>query len=95
MNTLNTNELDNIVKKIMVSPKGILAIDESMPTCNKRFEKLGIPTTEESRRKYRELLITAPGIQKSISGMILFDETIRQSSKEGTPFTEIFKQKEK
>ncbi len=93
MNTLNTNELDNIVKKIMVSPKGILAIDESMPTCNKRFEKLGIPTTEENRRKYRELLITAPGIEQSISGMILFDETIRQSSTEGTPFTEIFKQK--
>jgi fructose-bisphosphate aldolase class I len=69
--------------------KGILAIDESNGTCNKRFEKLGIPQTQEMRRTYRELLITAPGIGKYISGAILYDETIRQSDAKGQPFVEI------
>ncbi len=90
---MDTQFLSTEAKKLVALPKGILAIDESMPTCNKRFENLGIPTTEENRRKYRELLITAPGIEESISGMILFDETIRQSTATGITFTEIFKQK--
>lgn len=74
----------------MVAPgKGILAADESCSTANKRFEKLGIPTTEEMRRAYREMLFTAPGIGDFFSGVILFDETIRQSTKDGTPFTQV------
>ncbi|PZV11426.1 MAG: fructose-bisphosphate aldolase class I [Leptolyngbya sp.] len=74
----------------MVAPgKGILAADESYSTANKRFEKLGIPTTEEMRRAYREMLFTAPGIGDFFSGVILFDETIRQSTKDGTPFTKV------
>ncbi|PZV10070.1 MAG: fructose-bisphosphate aldolase class I [Leptolyngbya sp.] len=76
--------------KAMVAPgKGILAADESYGTANKRFEQLGIPTTEEMRRAYREMLFTAPGIGDFFSGVILFDETIRQSTKDGTPFTKV------
>lgn len=68
---------------------GLLAMDESTPTCNKRFAKLGIPQTEEARRAYRELIVTAPGLGESISGAILCDETIRQQKKDGTPFIRI------
>jgi fructose-bisphosphate aldolase class I len=69
--------------------KGLLAIDESTPTCNKRFEKVGIPQTEETRRSYRELIVTTPGLGECISGLILYDETIRQSRKDGTPFVKV------
>jgi fructose-bisphosphate aldolase class I len=90
---MNKNILIKTVKRLTTSPKGILAIDESTNTCNKRFEKLGIPTTEEKRREYRELLVTAPEIEKYISGYICFDETVRQSAKDGKKFTEILKSK--
>lgn len=90
---MDTQFLSGEAKKLVTSPKGILAIDESSPTCNKRFEKLGVESTEENRRKYRELLVTCPEIENSISGMILFDETIRQSTSDGVLFTDIFKQK--
>ena len=69
--------------------KGILAMDESFPTANKRFAKLGIPQTEEARRAYRELLVTTPGLNEFISGAILFDETIRQKTKDGTPIIKV------
>ncbi|UBF30386.1 fructose-bisphosphate aldolase class I (plasmid) [Kovacikia minuta CCNUW1] len=76
--------------KAMVAPsKGLLAADESYSTANKRFEKLGIPTTAEMRQAYRELLFTTPGIGDFLSGVILFDETIRQSTQDGTPFTKV------
>ena len=72
----------------MVAPgKGILAIDESMPTIKKRFDSIGIESTEETRRSYRDLLINAPGGADFISGMILFDETIRQAGNNGKPFS--------
>ncbi len=71
------------------SGKGILAADESFGTANKRFEKLGIPPTEEMRRSYREMLFTTPGLGKYVSGVILFDETIRQSKKDGTAFSTV------
>ena len=61
-------------------------MDESNPTCNKRFAKLGIPQTEEARRAYRDLIVTTPGLGECISGAILYDETIRQQKKDGTPF---------
>ena len=74
----------------MVAPgKGLLAMDESNATCNKRFEKLGIPTTEDRRRAYRELILTTPSLSDFISGAILYDETIRQSSSAGQPFTQL------
>lgn len=68
---------------------GLLAMDESNPTCNKRFAGLGIPQTEEARRAWRELIVTTPGIGECISGMILYDETIRQRKKDGTPFIKV------
>ena len=71
---------------LMVDDKGLLAIDESIPTCNKMFAKLGIPQTTEARRNYRELLVTTPGLAEAISGVILYDETIRQTTEDGTPF---------
>ena len=64
-------------------------MDESNPTCNKRFAKLGIPQTEEARRAYRELIVTTPGLGECISGVILYDETIRQQKKDGTPFVKV------
>lgn len=66
--------------------KGLLAIDESTGTCNKRFAKWAIPQTEETRRRYRELIVNTPGLAESISGAILYDETIRQTKNDGTPF---------
>ena len=74
------------VRALLAFPKGLLAMDESNPTCNKRFAKLNIPQTVEARRAYRELIITTPGLGESISGAILFDETIRQQKQDGTPF---------
>ena len=71
---------------MVAGDKGLLAMDESLPTCNKRFAKLGIPQTAEARRTYRELIVSTPGLAECISGVILFDETIRQKLKDGTPF---------
>src|SRR5437870_3140565 len=74
----------------LVAPgKGILAADESTGTITKRFNAVGIESTEDTRRAYRELLVTAPGIEQSISGIILYDETIRQSASDGTPFPKL------
>lgn len=75
---MNVKILLDTARALVADHKGILAMDESFPTCNKRFAKLGIPQTEESRRAYRELIVTTKGLEKSISGAIFFDETIRQ-----------------
>ena len=69
--------------------KGLLAMDESTGTCNRRFADLGIPQTEEARRSYRELIVTTPGLDDAISGAILYDETIRQSTKDGIPIVKV------
>lgn len=90
---MNKEILENTVSKLICKPKGILAIDESISTCNTRFEKLGVATTEEKRREYRELLVTTPNIEDYVSGYILFDETLRQSSKSGQTFPSIMKEK--
>ena len=82
-------DLINTAKAMVAADKGLLAMDESPETCNKRFAKLGIPKTVEFRRAYRELMLTAPGLGESISGVIVCDETIRQQQKGGTPFLEI------
>ena len=86
---MNTQLLIDTAKAMVADDKGLLAMDESNPTCNKRFAKLNIPQTEEARRAYRELIITTPGLHESISGVILFDETIRQHKKDGTPFIQV------
>ena len=85
---MNTN-LIPIAKKLVADSKGLLAMDESNPTCNQRFAKLNIPQTVEARRAYREMIVTTPGLGESISGVILYDETIRQSKKDGTPFLKV------
>jgi fructose-bisphosphate aldolase class I len=75
--------------KALVEPgKGILAADESHPTMEKRLARVGLPSSERVRRDYREVLMTAPGLSEHISGVILFDETIRQSRSSGTPFAQ-------
>jgi fructose-bisphosphate aldolase class I len=86
---MNLQELIDTTRKLVADDKGLLAMDESTPTCNKRFAKLGIPQTEEFRRAYREFIVTTPSLGKNISGAILFDETIRQNKKDGTPFIKI------
>ena len=86
---MKAQELIDIARKMVVGGKGLLAMDESTETCNKRFAKAGIPQTEEARRAYRELLVTTPGLGEFISGVILFDETIRQHKKDGTPFIKV------
>ena len=83
---MNVPRLIDTARELVSGDKGLLAMDESNPTCDKRFAALGIPSTEETRRTYRELLIATPGLGESISGAILYDETIRQKTKEGTPF---------
>ena len=82
-------ELRATAQAMVIRGKGLLAIDESNGTCNKRFEKLGIPTTEENRRAYRELILTTPNLANYISGLILYDETIRQATKDGQAFVEV------
>jgi fructose-bisphosphate aldolase class I len=86
---MNTQELIDTARKLVAGDKGLLAMDESNPTCNKRFAGLGIPQTEEARRAYRELILTTPGLGDCISGVILYDETIRQQKKDGTPFVTV------
>lgn len=85
---MNAQGLQATAKLMMANGKGLLAIDESIGTCNKRFAELGIPQTEESRRSYRELIVNTPGLSESVSGAILYDETIRQRKDDGTPFAE-------
>ena len=86
---MNIQLLTDTTKRLFADHKGLLAMDESNPTCNKRFANLNIPQTVEARRAYRELIVTAPGLGESISGGILFDETIRQQTKEGTLFLKV------
>jgi fructose-bisphosphate aldolase class I len=83
---MNTQVIIDTAKAMVAGDKGLLAMDESNPTCNKRFAALGIPQTEEARRVYREMIVDTPGLGESISGAILFDETILQQKKDGTPF---------
>jgi len=75
---MNTQTLSDTANALMLADKGLLAMDESNQTCNKRFAKLGISETEEARRAWRELLINTPDLSQCISGMILYDETMRQ-----------------
>jgi len=85
---MSIKELDQTAEAMVAAGKGILAIDESAPTIKNRLDSINTESTETSRRDYRDLLITNPGGNEYISGMILFDETIRQSTADGTPFAE-------
>src|SRR5438067_1377579 len=82
-------ELHETASAIVAEGKGILAADESDGTIKKRFDSIGVESTEDNRRAYRDLLFTTEGVEEYISGVILFDETIRQSSADGTPFPKL------
>ena len=86
---MSLNTLEEIASYIVSDGKGILAADESNPTCSKRFDTIGVESTEESRRDYREMLFRSGGIQGNIGGVILFDETIRQNAKDGTSLVDL------
>jgi len=90
---MNQGELARIAKAMVAKNKGILAADESSGTITKRFNSIKIESTEENRRTYREMLFTAPGAADYISGVILYDETLRQKTKDGTPFPEYLAKK--
>ncbi|HWF34696.1 MAG TPA: class I fructose-bisphosphate aldolase [Solirubrobacteraceae bacterium] len=85
--------LEETAREMVAPGKGILAADESKPTMSKRLEQVGVEPTEESRRQWRELLFTAEGIEDQISGVILFDETMRQTTEDGTPFPQYLLQR--
>jgi fructose-bisphosphate aldolase, class I len=80
------NELHETARALVAEGKGILAADESTGTIKKRFDSISLESTEETRRAYRQMLFTTAGVEDYISGVILFDETIRQSADDGTPF---------
>jgi fructose-bisphosphate aldolase class I len=86
---MSLNSLEEIASYIVSEGKGILAADESNPTCGKRFDSIGVESTEDNRRDYREMLFRSAGMEENIGGVILFDETIRQNAKDGTPLVDI------
>jgi fructose-bisphosphate aldolase class I len=86
-------ELHDIAQALVADGKGILAADESSGTIKKRFDTIGLESTEETRRAYRDLLFTTPGAEEYISGVILYDETIRQNALDGTPFPKLLESK--
>ena len=88
---MDHSALTDTAATLMAEGKGLLAMDESVGTCNRRFASVGIPETEEARRAYRELLVTTPGLGRSISGAILFDETIHQRTRAGVPFLHVLR----
>ncbi len=90
---MNLSVLQATAKAMVAPGKGVLAIDESHSTCKKRFESLGVEFNEDTRREYRELLVTAPGSEQYLGGMILFDETLRQSTRDGRKFVDVLKEK--
>lgn len=89
--TVELNKLSEVARSLMTKGKGLLAADESNASCKSRFDSIGVTFTEETRRDYREMLFTTPGIGKFISGIILFDETIRQTSLDNVPLVEIMR----
>ena len=88
---MSLNTLEEIAEYIVSNGKGILAADESNPTCGKRFDSIGVESTESNRRDYREMLFRSSGMKDNIGGVILFDETIRQNAQDGTPLVELIK----
>lgn len=86
---MSIDQLEDIAQAMVAPGKGIIAIDESTNTIKRRFEAVGVESTEENRRAYREMLLTTPKLGEYISGAILFDETLRQSTKAGVPFTKV------
>src|SRR6266513_4439845 len=90
---MELEQLEQTARAIVAEGKGILAADESDGTIKKRFDSIGVESTEENRRGYRDLLFTTEGAEEFISGVILVDETIRQSSADGTPFPQLLERR--
>lgn len=90
---MDIRSLDATAREIVAPGKGILAADESLGTIRKRLDAVGVESTEENRRTYRQLLFTQEGIEEFLSGVILFDETLRQKADDGTPFPEVLESK--
>ncbi len=88
---MSIEDLESIALAMVAPGKGIIAVDESTNTITKRLTAVGLESTEETRRAYREMLLTTPGLNEHISGAILYDETIRQSTRDGVPFTTVMK----
>src|SRR5215210_9298146 len=86
---MGANELHETARALVANNRGILAADESSGTIAKRFDSIGLDSTEENRRGYRDMLFTTPGLEDWVSGVILYDETIRQSTSDGTPFAQL------
>jgi fructose-bisphosphate aldolase class I len=86
---MNTDTLKQIAKQMVAPGKGLIAADESAGTCQKRFDAVGVECTEETRRQYRQTIVTAPGLEQYVSGIIFFDETLRQKDDSGKLFTQI------
>ena len=86
---MDTRQLESTARALVAKGKGILAADESSPTIEKRFKSIKIKSTEENRRAYRDMLFTTEGVGAYISGVILFDETIRQNARNGKPFAKL------
>src|SRR5437868_6690500 len=87
----NLIELQSTISQLATKGKGILAADESTPTITKRFQAVGIESTDETRRTYRELLVTSPECNQYIAGVILFEETLNQKNSQGIPFPQALK----
>ena len=83
---MDINILNQTAQAMVAHNKGLIAMDESNPTCNKRFADLGILQTPEMRRRYREMILTTSGLNEGINAAILYDETLRQHLSDGTPF---------
>src|SRR5918998_5953459 len=88
---MDVKKLEQTARELVAPGKGILAADESFGTIGKRFEALGIESSEDSRRAYREMLFTTEGIGEFLSGVILFDETLHQEASDGTPLPEVLR----
>jgi fructose-bisphosphate aldolase class I len=86
---MNIETLKSVAGAIVAKQKGVLAADESSPTIKKRFDTIQVESTEENRRRYREILFTSEGIERYIGGVILFDETLRQGTRDGVPFARL------
>ena len=86
---MNIDELKSVAQAIVAKQKGVLAADESSPTIKKRFDSISVESTEENRRRYREIMFTTEGLERNVGGVILFDETLRQSTRDGIPFAKV------
>ncbi|NIM69143.1 MAG: fructose-bisphosphate aldolase class I [Xanthomonadales bacterium] len=89
---MSSMDLVKVARAMVAEGRGILAADESTGTCQKRFDSIGVECTEENRRQYREMLLTTPGLAEHISGVIFFDETLRQATADGKPFVDVLEE---